>query len=146
MWLSKIYNINIPSLGTISTLGVKAYGGDIKLENGIEFIDWGTNSPGALTSRSFYVRSISSGETTLQLNTTNWTFLDFENKTVSEPSKSYMNVTWDYDETKIQPYQTIQVTLTLSVSSSPEFISYLVNYEVTTFSFDILIKAHEHRG
>ena len=135
IWLSKILNLSIPSLGTIKTLGVEAYW-DRNLTNKTETIKWGTIWPGSLHNTTFYIRSISNIETKLKLNTTNWNPSDLS---------SYMNLTWTYNGTVVSPSEVIEVTLTLSASSSYSFIMYLLTNDVKQFSLDIIINTQEYR-
>jgi len=133
LWLSSINNIYVPSLGTIKTLGVEAYW-DKNLENKTETINWGTIWPGSSKNFTLYLRSISNTETTLLLNATNWNPANISN---------YMNLTWSYDGTPLNPGEVIQLTLTLSASPSDSFIQYLIANDVKDFSFDIVIVASE---
>ena len=129
--LSKIYHLNFPSLGTIKTIGVEAYW-DPNRENKTETIDWGTIWPGSSKNVTFYIRSVSNFEATLNLNATNWNPANISD---------YMNLSWDYNGTTIRPSEIIQVTLTLSASPSNSFIQYLIANDVKNFNFDIVIAA-----
>lgn len=133
LWLSKVANLNIPSMGTIKTLGVKAYW-DKDLKNVTKYIDWATIWPGSSQNVTLYVLSVSNIETTLHLNATNWHPTDLSD---------YMSLSWDYNGTKIQPSEVIQVTVTLSASSSPSFIFYLIDNDMKQFSFDIIMATQE---
>lgn len=144
----RIDNYLIPSLGTIRTTGVKAYGGNITLnENGEQQINWGTIYPGTLTNRSFNVQSESNIETTLIFKIENWTFLDSAHNDVTRslptPHTDYMNITCAQNETTIRPDEIVYTTLTLSITSSPDFINAIVTNDVQEFSFDTHIKAKE---
>ena len=143
--LQRTTNLYVPSLGTIKTLGVEAYW-DRNLENKTETIDWGKIWPGTFENRTLHIRSISSIETTLELRTANWTFRDSNNRTVAGPSDSspYMNLTWNYNETIVRPGETVQVTLTLSVDYSSDFIEFLMTNDVKEFSLDIIISTSEY--
>ena len=148
MLLSRIHNYHIPSLGTIRTTGVKAYGGNITLKEGKQCIDWGTIYTGALTNRSFHVKSQSNIETTLNLTAANWTFRDFEgnNVTGSLPTECAdvpPPVTCNCTGALLSPGEEIYVTLTLWASDDIRFINYLIDERVTEFSFDIHIYAKE---
>jgi hypothetical protein len=147
IWLSSFDNYLIPSLGTIHTTGVNAYGGNITLKDGNQSIDWGTIYPGTFTNRSFYVQSQSNIETTLNLTAANWTFRDSEgnNVTGSLPMKpaDAMNVTWNYTGALVSPGKKIYVTLTLWASNDIRFINYLIDKRVEEFSFDMHIYAKE---
>jgi len=129
--LNKTSNMKVPSLGTIFVIDVEAYW-DGNLENKTDTIDWGTIPIGSSRNATLYLQSISNLKTTLQLNTTNWS-----PQNISE----FMNLTWNYDGRQINPLETIQVTLTLSLSSSKSFIYYLIANDVKEFSFDIAIRA-----
>lgn len=132
----RITKLNVPSLGTVKTLGVEAYW-DKNLQNKTETINWSTIWPGSSKSFTLYLRSISNTKTTLLLNTTNWNPTN-----ISE----YMNFSWNYNGTILHPGETIQVTLTLTTSSSNTFLLYLITNDVKEFRFDIIINTSEHIG
>lgn len=133
IWLSRTVNFDLPSLGTIKTLGVKAYW-DRNLENKTEIIDWGAIHIGSSRSITFYIRSISNVKTTLYFNATNWNPANISN---------YMSLSWNYNGTIIHPGEIIQVTLTLSASSSDAFLLFLITNDVKQFSIDIIIGTSE---
>jgi len=54
-----------------------------------------------------------------------------------------MNLSWNYNGTILHPGETIQVTLTLTTSSSNTFLLYLITNDVKDFNFDINISASE---
>lgn len=141
IWLSRFHNLNFPSIGTINTIGVKAYW-DTTLHNKTTQIQWDTIYPGTSKNVTLYIQSDSNIDTILELKTANWTFLDSTNKIVYGPSNTsqYMNLTWNYDNTTLNPNETIQVTLTLHADNSQSFIQYLINNNVNLFSFDIIIR------
>ena len=136
MWLSRTLHFNVPSLGTIKTLGVEAYW-NRNLENKTEIIDWGTIHVGSSRNVTFYLRSICNVETTLYLNATNWNPANISN---------YMSLSWNYNGTIIHPGEIIQVTLTLSASSSDAFLVYLITNDVRQFSLDIIIGTSETKS
>jgi len=129
--LSKIDNLHVPSLATIKTIGVEAYW-DLNCENKTETIDWDTIWPGSTKNVTFYLRSVSNFEATLNLYATNWNPANISD---------YMDLSWSYNETPLNPGEIIQVTLTLSASSSDSFIRYLIANDVKDFNFDIVIAA-----
>jgi len=100
--------------------------------NATSSIDWGSVEPSLTKNVTVYIANEGNGKVNLFLNTTNW-----------QPTNisRYMNLTWNYNGAAINPDEIIQVTLTLSASSSPDFISYLITYDVKQFSFDIVINA-----
>lgn len=129
--LSRTTNFTVPSLGTVKTIGVEAYW-DQNRENKTETIDWDEIWLGSSKNVTIYIRSISNYKVTLKLNATDWNPAN-----VSE----YTNLSWDYNGTPLNPGETIQVTLTLSIPSYPSFVRYLIDEKVQNFSFDIHIVA-----
>lgn len=139
MWLSRFHNWNVPSIGTIYAIDVEVYGGDIIQNGNQSYVDWGTVYPGTSTNRSFYIRSDSNIEIIPKLQLSNVTFLSPGEENVTDPLNNYMILTWNYNNTPLKPRQEVYVTLTLSVSSDIDFISFLINNNVTSFSFYIRI-------
>ncbi len=133
IWLSNFHNLSIPAIGTIKTIGVEAYW-DPNLENKTETIDWGTMWPNSTKNVTLYILSVSNVKTILHLNTSN-----INPANISE----YFNLYWNYDETPLNPNETIQVTLFLSASDDKSFSRYLIANDVTDFSIDIHIVAYE---
>jgi hypothetical protein len=140
-------HLHLPSIGTIRTVGVKAYY-DPNLQNITTQIQWGETYPGSTNNITIYIKSTSNIQTKLDLQTGNWTFLNSTNAVVSGPDNTtpYLNLTWNYNNATINPGQAIPVTLTLSVTDSPTFTQFLVNSNVVCFSFDIVISAAEQTG
>lgn len=146
--LEKYDNTRIPSLGTIRTIGVEAYGGNLtQLSNGNKTLDWGTIYPGTLTKRSFYLKSQSTVPIILQLSTSNWTLLDVDGENATDflnmPLNESLRITWDYNGTPLNPTEEIYVTLTLNATNSINFVNYLIDYQIREFSFDIIIVGNE---
>lgn len=137
-------HMSFPSIGTIRTIGVKAYY-DANLQNETTQVQWGTTYPGSSTNIAIFLKSTSNTKTKLHLQTGNWAFLNTTNAIVSGPDNTtpYLNLTWNYNSTTIDSGQTISVTLTLTVADSPTFTQFLVNNSVTNFRFDIVISATE---
>jgi hypothetical protein len=124
-------NQTIPTTGTIYVSGLEIYGGDIKSESGKNYIDWGELSVGASKNVSFYVQTTSNVDVILGLNVTGWAPAGIED---------YISISWSYNGTLLSSDQEpLWVTVNLDVSSSGEFISYLVANNVTAFSFDMTI-------
>jgi hypothetical protein len=136
--------ISLPSIASIHTVGVKAFW-DPNLQNQTTQIQWGTVYPGQSYNVTLYIQSISNVPTTLQLTTTNWTYLNTNNTIAAGPATStpYMNLTWNYNNQTLNPAQTIQTTLTLTTDNSPNFIKFLINNSIKQFEMDITIQANE---
>jgi hypothetical protein len=133
IWLSKFHNLTLPAIGTIKTLGVEAYW-DPNLENKTEIIDWGTMWPGSTKNVTLYIRSVSNVKTILHLNTS-----DINPAEISE----YLNLSWNYNGTSLNPNETIQLTLFLSASADKEFSQYLIANDIASFSIDVHLVAYE---
>jgi hypothetical protein len=129
--LSKTSNFTLPSLGTVKTIGVEVYW-DQNLENKTETINWDEVWVGSSKNVTVYIRSISNNRIILNLNATDWNPTD-----VSD----YMNLSWDYNGTLLNPGETIPVMLTLSIPSSYSFVKYLIDNDVQNFNVDIHIIA-----
>jgi len=133
MWLSSFHNLTIPTMGTIKTVGVEAYW-DPNCENKTETIDWGTIWLGSTKNVTLYIRSVSNVKTSLHLNASN---------IIPANVSEHLNLSWNYDETLLNPKETIQVTLFLSTSADTLFARYLIANDVKDFSLDIHIVAYE---
>ena len=133
----------IGSKGNVKFLGVEAYW-DQGLTNRTESINWGSVLAGSSQNVTLYIRSISTIETTLELRTANWTLRNSTDGFAAGPSENspYMNLTWNYNGTTVHPSEIIQVTLTLSTSSSPDFVSVIIANDVKGFDFDIVISVN----
>lgn len=133
MWLNDFHNLTLPTIGTIKTVGVEAYW-DPHCENRPETIDWDTMWPGTTKNVTLYIRNVSNVKTTLQLSASNIIPTD-----ISE----YLNLSWNYDGTPLNPNEVIQVKLFLSTSDGKSFSQYLIDNDVTNFNIDIYILASE---
>jgi hypothetical protein len=122
-------NSSNPSETTVSNAGaLKAIGIGVYWDTGLtskaSTPDWGLLQPGAQKSFTVYVHNEGNSPVTLSLSTFNWT---------PSTASSYLALTWNYNGQTISPGTQMQVTLTLTVSSSITGIS--------NFSFDIIITA-----
>lgn len=133
IFLSRYTNLAIPSVGNIRTIGAEAYW-DLDCENKTEIVEWGTIFPGLSISKNLYLKSISNVETTLNLTALNW-----NPPTISD----YINLSWSYNGKLLEPGEVIQVTITLSASSSNSLVQYLITNEVRSFDFNIDIVSTE---
>jgi len=147
IWISHNSSLYIPSIGTIHTLNVDVYGRDIQYFDGVKMIDWGVVYPGSSVKRAFNVTSISNVEGVLIIRVFNWTFYDSTNKLVRGPinKTDYMEILIEPEcnMTILKPDETVELTLTLNVTSSNDFINFIVENDVRSFSFDIIIHITE---
>ena len=143
--LTRIDNLHMPSLGNLRTQGVEAYW-DATLENETKTIDWGTLWLGSSKNATIYLRSTSTGQTPLYLETANLTFYDTNQLAMQPPTtiSTQMHLSWNYNGSMVKSGNVIQVTLTLSTDYSQDFVSYLIENDVKSFSLDILIRTTEY--
>ena len=140
--LSTTSNFHLPSLGTIHTLNVEVYGKDVQEKNGEKYIEWGILYPGTQINRTFTVKSKSNVEGILIIKATNWTLYNSKNETVLGPTDKmkYINILPPkQNETILKPDETIELTITLNATASKEFIEYILENDVQTFTFDLHI-------
>jgi hypothetical protein len=135
--------VRLPTVGRIIVLGYEAHGGDIITSHGYPALDWGTTYVGASTNRSFSLKSISVKITTPQLDASNWKFKNEQNQSVPSPTVNGITLSWTISNNSIAPNQEINVTLTLAVKYEQTFVDYLINNNITSFSFDIIIQPSE---
>jgi len=136
------YDIYLPSLGTIKTIDVEIYwdpNGENKTETlswdeiKIEKLDWDEIKTGTVNT-TVYVKSVSNFRVTLNMFLTDWN---------PEAISDYITISWDYNGTHLNPGEIIPVTMTLSASSSDDFINYLVSNEIRRFDLVIHIVASD---
>lgn len=142
--LSHVDHLNFPSIGTIRTIGIKAYW-DEDLSNQTSSVPWGMIFPGSSQNVTLYLLSVSNAPVTLIITTANWTFRDSNNSVVLGPtySSAYMNLTSDYKGATLNSGDVIRTTFTLHVTNSSDFIEFLIQRNVQQVSFDINIETIE---
>jgi len=111
----------ISNAGTVIAVGVGVYR-DNGCTDPLSSVDWGTLEPGSSKKVTCYIRNEGNSVSTLYMYASNWSPSD---------ASGYMSLSWDYGGQSINPDEVVQVTFTLSVSTSIEGI--------TSFSFDITI-------
>lgn len=134
IWLSKSYTPTILSNGTMYVIGLEAYGGDIRLANGLHSIDWGAFQVGESKNVSMYLRNPNNVPTKLAFNTTNWN---------PESMAKYVTLLWNYDGTQLTPGEEIPLQFTLTTNGTEDFVNYLVLNNVNSYNFTICIYARE---
>jgi hypothetical protein len=137
------FNRQLPSSVNIKTIGLKVYW-DSNLTNESTMVTWPLALPGESYNTTLYFQSASNVNTYLELETTNWVFLNSNGAIVSGPSNNntnFINLTWDYSNTVLSPKQIVPVTLTLSIDNSANMLEFLIDNQVTQFNFDMIISA-----
>ena len=114
-------SMRIAGTGTLKVVDVGVFWGFNCTEE-IHVIDWGFVEPGSANNVTIYVRNEGNVVATLFMYTENW-----------DPTNAsdYLELTWDYEGSPLEPAEVTQITLTLAVSTNVEGIS--------NFSFDIII-------
>lgn len=117
------YNASIHAKGSIAGIGIKIFS-DAGLSNEVTEIDWGLREPGSSKTYTVYIENTKNTPATLSMYTSNW-----------DPAvaNDYMTLTWDYDDSVLQPQGVITVTFTLTVDAEVSGI--------TNFDFQITVTA-----
>ena len=142
--LNSSSSITLPSIGNIHTVGVKAYW-NANLTNQTTGINWGTVYTGESYNVTLYLQSTSNVPTVLEMTTANWTFITTNGTIASGPAATtpYLNLTWNYDNSTLNPNQSLQTTLTLTTESSSAFISFLIDNNIKQVTMDVTIQANQ---
>src|SRR5665647_1196551 len=113
--LSTNGSINVtPNLGLYSDSGCTT---------SLSTIDWGTITPGNNQTRTVYVKNTGTGTSlSLSISTNSWT---------PTSANGPITISWDKEDTRISPGQSVAAVITLASSSSI--------VDVTNFSVQILI-------
>jgi hypothetical protein len=109
--------------GSVKGIGVGIYQYQ-NCTSPISSFNWGMLNPGASINQTVYIRNEGNAPATLSMNMSNWN---------PSNASSYITLKWNYNGQTLNVNQVIQVTFTLSVSSSVTGI--------TNFSFDTTITA-----
>jgi hypothetical protein len=141
---SRIRNSTNPSFGTMTATGVDVCW-DEDFKNQTREIRWGAIYAGAERNVTLYMKSLCKTKIILDLTTANWILRNPEGEVVMKLANTSgdMNLTWSYDGRSIKPNEVLQVTLNIQLSSAPDFVRRLFFHNVSSFSFDIFIRAVE---
>lgn len=88
-------------------------------------IEWGFLEPNETASHVCYVKSVSNINSTLMLTLGNWN---------PSNSSNYLTLSWNYDNSTLQPNEVLEVTFNLHIDSEISGIDNL--------SFDIILVAN----
>jgi hypothetical protein len=114
-------SVRINNQGTVKAVGVGVYW-DSNCTNPVSLINWGTVEPGSTNNVTVYVRNEGNTAANISMTTENW-----------NPSNApnYLTLNWNYNGQQLNPSEAVQITLSLTVSSSIQGIE--------NFNFDIII-------
>jgi len=118
-------SVRINNQGTVKALGVGVYW-DSNCTNPVSLINWGTVEPGSTNNVTIYVRNEGNTAANISMTTENW-----------NPSNApnYLTLNWNYNGQQLNPSEAVQITLSLTVSSSIQGIE--------NFNFDITISVND---
>jgi hypothetical protein len=116
-------SVRIAGRGVVKSVGVGVFW-DSNCTITVDFIDWGIVEPGSMNNVTVYVRNEGNVAANLSLATDNWT---------PSNASDYISLGWNYANQTLNPFDVVQVTLTLTISLGIEGID--------SFSFDIIISA-----
>ena len=116
---------SISSGGTITSINVEIFS-DNDCSQPCTNINWGTLSPGESITQTIYIKNNGNKPITLFMTTENWTPTN---------ANTYINLTWNKENTNLGLDQFVPALLTLSTSLDIETID--------DFNFDIIISGVE---
>jgi hypothetical protein len=111
----------IQSHGTVKVFGLGVYWDSEKTTN-VTSIDWGLIEPNVPSSVIVYIANEGNYPTYFSLTAENW---------IPEEASNYFSLSWDYNGQKVNPGETVRVTLSLLLSSGIQ--------DVKSFGFGIII-------
>lgn len=95
----------ISNVGTIVAIGLEAHE-DVNCTQPLSQNEWGFLEPNETASHVCYVKSVSNINSTLMLTPGNW----------NPPSSSnYLTLSWNYDNSTLQPNEVLEVTFNLHI-------------------------------
>jgi len=101
---------NVPATGTVSVSADLSVYSNSLCTTPLSFIDWGNLTVGGTTNQTIYIKNTGSGlSLALSMSTSDWTPAD---------SNGPITLTWNKENTRLQPGQSVAATLTLTVSQS----------------------------
>jgi hypothetical protein len=114
----------VPSNGTITTVNVGVYS-DSQCTQNLTSISWGPLYPDS-TTKTIYVKNTGVVPITLTMTTQSW---------IPSSASSVLTLTWDQQDTVLNPDQSTSATLTLTADSDTG--------SLTDFTFNIIITGTE---
>ena len=111
----------IPNVETVIATGLEVYE-DINCTQPMSQIEWGLLEPNETAFHVCHVKSVSNVNSTLKLATQNWNPVN---------SSDYLILSWNYDNSTLQPNEVLEVTFNLHVDSEIRGI--------TSFSSDMIL-------
>jgi hypothetical protein len=116
-----MFSTTIGSGGTVKTVNVGVYW-DEGCSDPVSYLDWGVVEPGSQKDLTIYIKNEANVPVTLSLGTVSWDPVE---------ASSYITLSWDYSDQLLELDASIEVTLTLSISSSL--------HDIDNFNFGVVI-------
>jgi len=123
--VSRWSTTTIPSHGNLRIEGMGVYD-DRNCAIATTYLDWGTLEPGSTKTITLYIRNEGNQQATIFMTAENWNPVE---------ATGYMHLDWNYSGEILDPKEVVELTLTLSISSTVE--------NILNFSFDVTIGANE---
>lgn len=112
----------MPTSGTVNVSANLGVDSDSACTIPVTSINWGTLNPGGNTAQTVYIKNTGSGlSLALNMTTSNW----------STGANGQITLTWNQENTRLNPGQSVAAILTLNVSPTIA--------DVTNFSVQITI-------
>jgi len=112
---------SISSGGTITSINVEIFNNN-NCTQSCNNINWGTLIPGESITQTIYIKNSGNKPITLSITSENWTPAN---------AITYLDLTWDKENSNLNPDQVVPASLTLSASLDIDSIE--------DFNFDIII-------
>jgi hypothetical protein len=114
-------NQAIPFQGNVTAVNVAVYS-DSQYTQNLTAINWGTLQPGNVETKIIYIKNTGTETVTLNMETANWQ---------PTAAQTHITLTWNKENTTLEPNQQTPATLTLTISES---IS-----DISSFNGDLII-------
>lgn len=110
--------VQVSSVGEIKTSSNLAVFRDVNLSEEVTLVDWGTITPNNPVTKTLYLYNKGTTSLTLYFYAANWTPAEAEN---------VVNITWNRENTVLEPKEAIAITLTATCGENPNFIKNFEN-------------------
>ncbi|MEM2110386.1 MAG: hypothetical protein QXX08_00710 [Candidatus Bathyarchaeia archaeon] len=120
-------SLNLSSTGSVKTVNISAYDSDGVTP--LTSFSWGLIEAGGSATKTIYLKNEGTAtvRVSMQINSASWN---------PSTAKNYITITWNREGQTIAASQSLQATLTCSVSSS-------IPSSITSFSVEIIITGTE---
>lgn len=110
--------VHVPSVGEIKTSPNLAVFQDNTLSEKVTLVKWGIISPENSVTKTLYLYNQGTTPLTLYFYAANWTPAEAAN---------VINITWNREDTILEPKEAVAITLTATCRENPNFIQNFEN-------------------